>query len=230
LKRSSSIGSSTHSLIDDIIHYTLTTSIFDLVSISICKFVLLLIFLTELETFIIARLYHPDSRPLFIFLRYFYTIILIVLSLCSLAFAIIKLIFILRELNLNKLYLSSVYLFLIFSSIEVLGIILMIPYLARLKLIEQPRSTKKKVDLKRLFSLAKSERGLISIGTIFLLASSATQIIQPYFFGKIIDDALTGGSMHLVNVNVLVLFGINCVGAITSFFRAWLFELAGQYV
>ncbi len=146
------------------------------------------------------------------------------------AFGIIKFIFIIRDLHFNKLYLSSVYLFLIFSSLELIGIIIFIPLVSRLKLHEQQRSTvtKKKVDLKRLFSLAKSERFLLSIGTIFLLLSSVTQVVQPYFFGKIVDDAITSGTMRLVNINVLILFGINCVGAITSFFRAWIFELAGQ--
>jgi hypothetical protein len=200
------------------------------VSVSICKFILLIILLTELETFIIARLYEPNSRPIFLFIRYFYTSLLILLSLCSLAFAIVKFVFIIRQLNLSKLYLSSVYLFLIFSSIECIGIILMIPYVSRLKLLEQERSTlkKKKVDLIRLFSLAKSERLLLSIGTVFLLLNSATQIAQPYFFGKIVDDALTSATMRPVTINVLILFGINCVGAITSFFRSWIFELAGQ--
>ncbi|CAF1177732.1 unnamed protein product [Adineta steineri] len=224
------VGTSTHSLIDDIIHYRLTTSIFDLVAISISKFILLIIFLTELETFIIARLYQPNSRPLFIFIRYFYIVSLIVLSICSLAFAIIKLIFVLRAFHLSKLYLSTVYVFLVFSSIEFIGMILMIPYLSRVKLLEQPRSTKKKVDLKRLFSLSKSERPFLITGTLFLLLSSLTQIVQPYFFGRIVDDALTSDSMRPVTNDVLILFGINCVGAIASFLRSWVFELAGQRV
>lgn len=224
------IGSSTHSLIDDITHYHLTNSIFDLVAISTCKFILFIIFLTELETFLIARLYKPDSRPVFLFIRYIYTIILLLLSLCSLAFAIIKLIFVLHQIEFNKLYLSSIYLFLIFSSLELVGIIIFIPYLARLKLLEQERSTatKKKVDLKRLFSLAKSERPLLIVGTVFLLLSSATQIIQPYYFGKIVDDALTSDSMHSVNMDIMIIFGINFFGAIASFFRSWVFELSGQ--
>ncbi len=215
---------------DDIIHYRLTISIFDLVAISICKFILFIIFLTELETFIIARLYHPDSRLLFSFIRYSYTIVLILLSICSLTFAIIKLIFILRESHLNQLYLSAVYLFLIYSSMEFIGLIVLIPYLSRLKLLEQPRTSKtnKKVDLKRLFSLAKSERSLLITGTVFLIISSLTQVAQPYFFGKIVDDALTQETMRLVNINVLILFAINFVGAVASFFRAWVFELAGQ--
>jgi hypothetical protein len=215
---------------DDIIHYKFTTSIFDLVSVSTCKFILFIIFLTELETFIIARLYQPNDRPFFIFIRYFYTILLIILILCSLAFSIIKLIFILRESDFNKTYLSSIYLFLIFSSIEFIGMILLIPYLSRIKLLEQQRSTstKKKVDLRRLFTLAKSERLLIGIGTTFLLISSAAPIAQTYYFGKVVDDAITSSSMRLVTINVLIIFGINVVGAITSFFRAWLFELAGQ--
>ncbi|CAF0729152.1 unnamed protein product [Rotaria sordida] len=226
------VGYTTHSLIDDIIHYQFTTSIFDIVSVSVCKLILLIIFLTELETSVIARLYQVNSRQSFIFIRYLYIIILLLLSSCSLAFSIIKLIFVLYKLKLNKLYLSSVYLFLIFSSIEFIGSLLMIPYLTRIKLLEQQRSnlTKKKVNLKRLISLAKSERLLISIAILFLLLSSATQIIQPYFFGKIIDNALTSDTMHLVNINVLILLGINCAGAIASSFRSWLFELSGQRI
>ncbi|CAF3345962.1 unnamed protein product [Rotaria sp. Silwood1] len=226
------VGSRTHSLIDDIIHYQFTTSIFDIVSVSLCKLILLIIFLTELETSVIARLYNPNSPQSFIFIRYFYTIILLLLSSCSLTFSIIKFIFVLYKLNLNKLYLSLVYLFLIFSSIEFIGTLLMIPYLTRIKLTEQQRSnlTKKKVDLRRLLSLAKSERLLIGTAILFLLLSSATQIIQPYLFGKIVDYALTSDTMRLVNIYVLILFGSNCAGAIGSSFRSWLFELAGQRI
>ncbi|CAF3940285.1 unnamed protein product [Rotaria sp. Silwood2] len=226
------VGSNTHSLIDDIIHYQFTTSIFDIVCVSLCKLILLIILLTELETSVIVRLYTPNSPRSFIFICYVYTIILIILSSCSLAFSIIKLIFILYKLNLNKLYLSSIYLFLIFSSIEFIGTLLMVPYLTRIKLLGQQLSNSKtkKVDLKRLLSLAKSERLLLSIAVCFLLVSSATQVIQPYFFGQIIDDALKSDTMRLVNMNVLILFGINCVGAIGSSFRSWLFELAGQRI
>ena len=227
---SNKIGGSDHYLIDDLIHYHFKTSIFDIVSISLFKLVCLTILLTELETNVIDRLYQPNTRPLLIFLRYLYKFLLILLSIGSLTFSIIKFIFILHDLKLSKLYLSSIYLFLIFSSIEFIGILLTIPYLSRIKLLEQQRSTenKRKVDLKRLISLAKSVRLLISMGTIFLLISSATQIIQPYYFGKIVDDALTSDSMHLVTKGVVILFGINCVGAIASLFRAWIFELAGQ--
>ncbi|UJR33415.1 hypothetical protein I4U23_020859 [Adineta vaga] len=226
------IGYSTHSLIDDIIHYQLTTSIFDLVAISIFKLVSLIILLTELERFVINRLRHPNARILFTFIRYSTTILLLLLAACSLAFAIIKLIFVLHESKLNTLYLSTVYAFLVFSSIELIGVILMIPYLSRIKLVPQSQSTvmKKKVDLKRLFSLAKSERFFISIGTFFLFVSSATQIALPYYFGKIVDDAITSATMRSVNTNVLILLGINCVGALASFFRAWVFELAGQRI
>jgi ABC-type bacteriocin/lantibiotic exporter with double-glycine peptidase domain len=114
---------------------------------------------------------------------------------------------------------------------EFFGLVILIPYLSRIKLLEQPRSTtpkKKKVDLKRLLSLSKSERPLLIIGTVFLILSSLTQVAQPYFFGKIIDDALTQETMRLVNINTLILFGINAFGAVASFFRAWAFELAGQ--
>ena len=224
------VDSSNHSLVDDITEYTFTTSIFDLVVVALVKCILFIIFLTELETLVIRRLYQPDSRSYSIVIRYFLTILLLICSICTLTLGIMKLVYILQKIHLTDLYLANVYLFLIFSSIEFIGIVILIPYLTRIKLLDQPRSstTKKKVDLKRLLSLAKSERALILFGTVFLLISSVTQVIQPYFFGKIVDDAVTSETMRLVNINVLILFGINCVGAITSFFRSWLFELSGQ--
>ena len=197
---------------------------------SICKFVSLIILLTELETFVIARLYRPDARPVMHFIRYFYTTLLFVVALCSLAFAIVKLVLVIYHHELSQLYLASVYVFLIFSTIESVGMILMVPYLTRLKLLRKDRSEvmKKKVDLARLLSLAKSERYLIMIGLVFLVLSSATQIIQPYYFGKIVDQAQKNESMHLITNSVLILLGINCAGAVTSLLRSWLFELSGQ--
>ncbi|CAF3420072.1 unnamed protein product [Rotaria socialis] len=224
------IGSMTHTLIDDIVHYQFTTSIFDIVCVSLCKMILLVILLTELETFSIARLYQADSNQAFILIRYLCKILLILIAMSSLAFAIVKLVFVLRKSNLEKLYLSTVYLFVVFSSIEFIGVILMIPYLKLVKLLEQQKSSvpKKKVDLIRLFSLAKSERLLMSVAIIFLLISTVTQIVQPYFFGKIIDGAITSDGMSVVNRNVILLFIINCVGAVASAIRSWLFELSGQ--
>lgn len=224
-----SLGSSSHYLIDDITHYTFTSSIFDLVSVSLFKLIVLILCLTEFEEFVIKHLYRTDGRPSIIAIRYIFAGVLLVLSLCTLAFAIVKLTFVVRQMDLSKLYLSTVYLFLIFSSIELIGLIVLIPSLSRIKLIERARTnSKRKVDLKRLLSLSKDERVLISLGFLFLLISSATQIVQPYYFGKIVDEALNSESMRNVTIDVLILFGINCLGGIASFFRAWIFELAGQ--
>lgn len=191
-----------------------------------------IILLTELETYTITNLYQQGPNRSFILTSYSFKILLILLSIVSLAFSIVKLIFVLQKSNLDALYLSSIYIFLVFSSIEFIGFILMIPYLTRIKLLEQEKSkvTKKKVDFRRLLQLAKSESLLISAAGLFLFISSATQVIQPYFFGKIIDYSRTSKTMHEVNVYVLLLFGINAVGAIATIFRAWFFELAGQYV
>ncbi|CAF2155732.1 unnamed protein product [Rotaria magnacalcarata] len=209
------IGSMTHTLIDDIIHYQFTTSIFDLVCVSLCKMILLVILLTELETFSIARLYQADSNQAFILIRYLCKILLFLIAMSSLAFAIVKLVFVLQKSNLEKLYLSTVYLFVVFSSIEFIGVILMIPYLKLIKLLEQQKST-------------KSERLLMSVAIVFLLISTITQVVQPYFFGKIIDGAITSDGMSVVNRNVIILFIVNCVGAAASAIRSWLFELSGQ--
>ncbi|CAF0923345.1 unnamed protein product, partial [Didymodactylos carnosus] len=221
-------GGRSHSLVDDITHYRFSSSIFDLVSVSTFKFVLFIILYTELETRVIFQLYYQSYSSL---LRYLLILLTLTSHLISLAYSIVKLLFVLKNTSsLQPIYLSIVYIFLVFSSLELIGFIILQPYLNRLKLIEEKRdlSVKKKADLKRLLSLSKNERSLIAIGTFFLILSAATQIVQPYYFGKIVDNALKSRTMKEVNTNLLILFIINCVGALTSFIRSWTFELAGQ--
>lgn len=215
---------------DDITQYQFTTSTFDLVAVSTFKIVVLVILITEVEKFTIARLYQADVRPVMHIVRYACMTLLFIISLGSLAFSIVKLVFVLEKRKMLKLGIASVYIFLIISVFEFVGIILVGPSLSRLKLIEQPVSTnaKKKVDLKRLMSLSREERPLLFSATVFLFLSSATQIFQPYFFGKIVDQAIKNEPMKEITINVAILFSINVFGAITSCFRSWLFELSGQ--
>ncbi len=209
----------------------MTTSIFDLVILALCKLILLVVLLTELETRVIIGLYRPIVRSTFTYIRSIFTIALIVITTGTFSFAIVKLVLVLRNFHLSKLDLACVYIFLIFSMLELIGSLLIIPYLRQLKLLEQQRisdQTNKKVDISRVLSLAKAERSLIVTGTFFLIISSATQVVDIIFFGKTIGSALTSQSMDSVNRNVIILFCIDFVGSIAIFIYSWLFELAGQ--
>lgn len=102
----------------------------------------------------------------------------------------------------------------------------------KLKLIEKQQQstdqTKKHVDISRLLSLAKAERSLIMLGTVFLLISSTVEIVDIIFFGKIINSALDSQSMSSVNRNITILLCIDFVGSVATFIHSWLFTLAGQ--
>ncbi|CAL1536178.1 unnamed protein product [Lymnaea stagnalis] len=84
----------------------------------------------------------------------------------------------------------------------------------------------RKTNLVRLMGLAKPEAGLISIGMVSLLLSTAVQTIAPLFFGKVVDAALD--SMESLNRTVLILLLIYLAGSVFSLVRAWIFTLAGQ--
>ncbi len=86
-----------------------------------------------------------------------------------------------------------------------------------------------KASIARLARLSKPELKYIIPGFFMLLASSATSIIAPMFFGRVVDAASGDHkSMTKLNLAVLWLGVIYIVGAVFSALRAWLFELAGQ--
>ncbi|XP_072103933.1 ABC transporter B family member 1-like isoform X4 [Mobula birostris] len=59
-----------------------------------------------------------------------------------------------------------------------------------------------------------------------LVVSCLSQIVAPFFFGKVIDSAME--SMEELDRMILILFGIYVGGAVCSFFRAYFFALAGH--
>jgi hypothetical protein len=90
--------------------------------------------------------------------------------------------------------------------------------------------TKKKVNLKRLFSLSKPELHLLSLGFIALCLSSATQVVAPYYFGQVIDAAEKYADLSKMNMAVLTMFVMYVAGSVASGFRSWLFQKAGARV
>lgn len=93
----------------------------------------------------------------------------------------------------------------------------------------KPKKKFGKASIARLARLSKPELKYIIPGFFMLLASSATSIIAPMFFGRVVDAASGDHkSMTKLNLAVLWLGVIYIVGAVFSALRAWLFELAGQ--
>lgn len=200
--------------------------------LALCKVILLVIVLTELETRVIIGLYRPMIRSKFSYIRSISISILMFITIGTFVFAIIKLILVLRNLQLSQLNLACVYIFLVFSSLELISSVRILPYLAQLKLLEQQQQstdpTKKPINISRVLSLAKAERSLIITGTFFLLISSSTQIVDIIFFGKIIGGALGDESAGSINRNIVIVLCIDFVGSVALFFHVWLYELAGQ--
>lgn len=225
------LGNDNRWLINDIIHFHFTTSTFDLVILALCKLILLIIVLTELETRVIIGLYRPMIRSKFSYIRSISISILMFITIGTFIFSIIKLIFVLRNLQLNRLNLSCVYIFLAFSSLELIGSLRILPYLTQLKLLDQQQSsdpTEKSVNISRVLSLAKAERSLILTGTLFLLISSSTQIVNIIYYGRIIGGALGDESTGSINRNIIIVLCIDFVGSVAGFLYVWLYELAGQ--
>lgn len=228
-------GSRTHLLIDDIIHFHLLTSIFDLVMISTLKWLVLTVLLTELETRVILRLYRPGDRSSSMFSRYLLIGALLMISVGVSCFAIVKLILVVHHPHqLTGLYQSCIYIFLVCSLLELLGILWVVPYLRRLKLIEEqraePNGAEERVDLRRVFCLAKEERSLMAVGMLFLLVASGIEIVDILLFGRVIGYAVEQETMHLANITVLIIMGIDLISSICTFLYSWIFDLAGQYV
>ena len=136
--------------------------------------------------------------------------------------------------QLSGLSQSCIYIFLVCSLLELLGILWVVPYLRRLKLIEEQRAEstvgEARVDLRRVFCLAKEERSLMTVAMLFLLVASGIEIVDILLLGRVIGYAVEQETMHLANITVLIVFGIDLISSICTFLYSWIFDLAGQYV
>ncbi|UJR17456.1 hypothetical protein I4U23_004351 [Adineta vaga] len=226
------IGGLTHSLIDDIIHFHLPTSIFDLVMISTIKLILLIGLLTEFERFIIHHLYQPVVHRSIISYKTLFIIILMLIVISSLSFGILKLIIVLRYDSMSKIYVSTLYIFLTLSIFESIGMLWLCFYVKQMKLVARERSFNvqgKGSNLRRIFSLIQSEKSWLSAGTFFLFIGSIIDAIDLLLFGKIIGLAVTEQeSMHSVNIIIGIVFGLNLISSTMSVLQSWMFALVGQ--
>ena len=87
-------------------------------------------------------------------------------------------------------------------------------------------------DMKKslgIFRFVKPYKGIFILGMVFLLGSSMTGLIFPFFTGKLVDAA-THLKMDVINNIALSLGGILVVQAFFSFFRMYLFSYVTENI
>jgi putative ABC transport system ATP-binding protein len=85
-----------------------------------------------------------------------------------------------------------------------------------------------KDELWRLLKMSRPEAGILFWGLVNLVISSLSFVAGPYLFGEIINAATDDDQSELTRY-VWILVVIYGIGSIASFFRGWLFTLAGQF-
>ena len=76
----------------------------------------------------------------------------------------------------------------------------------------------------------KPEKWRLSVGLVMLILSTVCNLLQPLYFGKIIEVCADDGDMKTLNQYVEILVIINVIGGVTSCIRGWLFNLIGERI
>lgn len=84
--------------------------------------------------------------------------------------------------------------------------------------------------INRAIELAKSERRALLWGTLFLMIGGALNLSYPWLIGQLIDAVTNGGGRAAVNRYASIMIGLFCVVGIATFFRAYLFTVAGERI
>jgi ABC transporter fused permease/ATP-binding protein len=87
-----------------------------------------------------------------------------------------------------------------------------------------------RLDLRRVFELARPELPRLALGSLALLFSSATSLSYPWFVQQIVDRVLSGDGQEALNEIVLVLLGLFALGSVATALRSWFFTLAGERI
>ena len=90
----------------------------------------------------------------------------------------------------------------------------------------------KESNIPKLVALAKSQWKILSIATMFLFATSGLSLIFPTLIGKMIDQIQIekGEALESINSSILTLFVLFFFMGIATFFRSYLFTVAGERV
>ncbi|XP_007900472.1 ABC transporter B family member 1 [Callorhinchus milii] len=228
------LGGRTHYLENDVLHWCFWRSTFDLTAFCTMKTCILIVLYLTMESIALKQIDDLNNTNLKR-KREILHLVSFVISGLWVVYTLAKGITVLVKQSYSEMHLTFKIVCistLVFSLIEFPFCILCNRFLRRLQIlrivhsIEEERTRKSKADLKRLFSLAKDETWLCVGGLLALVASCVSQVVAPYFFGKVIDSAMD--SMDALDKMILILFGIYVGGAVCSFIRAYVFVLAGH--
>ncbi|KAL9980932.1 hypothetical protein ACROYT_G009574 [Oculina patagonica] len=224
---------------DNVKHFKIRDSVFDLAAIAFVKGSILFFVYPWLEHLSMKQIDQPYDKGLASRKCYCHSLA-IFLSVGSLAYSITKgvLIYEVRSEKQHKLhptYYALVISSVVFSLLESVFSLSSFVAMRRLKVLRilhtpnDAESSKKKpkVNLGRLMTLAKPELFVLSVASLALMASSGAQIAAPYFFGKVISASMEKGMTHL-NKTIVILSLVYLGGAVAALLRAWLFTLSGQ--
>ncbi|OWF48089.1 ABC transporter B family member 1 [Mizuhopecten yessoensis] len=242
-------GGHSQYLIDNVTHFTMTTSVFDLALLSAIKLVILCgIVLPSLEnsSYRLIEIDQTTYRELKSKKTHLH-VCLILIALGMLAYSTTKGALVLYELKnsgdytvMHATYNALVICAFVFSLLEVVFALSSFFMMRRLKSVrilhrfnddgeeigKDGEPLRSKVTFARMAALAKPEMGLLGFASIGLLFSSGSQMVAPLFFGKVVDAAQH--SISELTRTVLIMLGIYLVGNIFGMIRAWLFTLAGM--
>ncbi|XP_072103931.1 ABC transporter B family member 1-like isoform X2 [Mobula birostris] len=228
------LGGRSHYLENDVLKWCFWKSTFDLAAFCTMKTCILIVIYLTMESIALKQIDDLNNSNLKR-KREFLHLISFTISGLWVAYTIAKGITVLVTQSYKEMHLTFKIVCIstvVFSLVEFPFCVFCNRFLRRLQIfrivqsIEEERDQKSKADLKRLFSLAKDEVLICLGGMLALVVSCLSQIVAPFFFGKVIDSAME--SMEELDRMILILFGIYVGGAVCSFFRAYFFALAGH--
>ena len=91
-----------------------------------------------------------------------------------------------------------------------------------------PRSSR--LDLRRVFVLARPEWVPLTLGTVALVIGSGTSLAAPALVGHVVDGITEGAGRASLDRAVLFLLVLFAVSGVASAFRSYLFTVAGERV
>lgn len=103
--------------------------------------------------------------------------------------------------------------------------------LFKTKISEEERKRLQKGSIKRLFSLALTEKKAISIALVFLLITTGTALFMPTALGKMVDFASEKDPIvakKKMNDLALLFCSVFTAGAVATFFRSSILQIAGE--
>ncbi|XP_072348007.1 uncharacterized protein [Scyliorhinus torazame] len=228
------LGGRSHYLENDVLEWCFWRSTFDLAAFCTMKTCILIVIYLTMESIALKQIDDLNNSNLKR-KRELLHLISFIISGLWVAYTMAKGITILVTQSYKEMHLTFKIVCistLVFSLIEFPFCVFCNRFLRRLQIfrivhsIEEERDKKNNADLKRLFLLAKDEMLICVGGMLALVVSCLSQIVAPFFFGKVIDMATE--SMEDLDRMILILFGIYVGGAACSFIRAYLFVLAGH--